>query len=202
MFRIADRTMRSYMDRDGKRYAHDHAWQEDITRRLDALRLSQEELCGDLKSRMDTAPSRRAWKSGLLLLGISLSGIVTSALLIVNTSSADDRAIVLHEDAQSATVQAGELYLNAVITNAHRPIDHVAVNDSERMGNGFFKLSEAEDAEANELDSHINNSQVYAQITLAVSSAFFGVIAGWMLPSLLAERRTKRDKGQPAQGLP
>lgn len=197
--RIADRMMRSYLDRDRRRYAHDRAWQDDVTRRLDALRSSQEELRGDLESRVEAAPSRRAWRSGLLLLALSLSGIITSALLIVNTSSAEDRAIELHEDAQSASIQAGELYLNAIITNARRPIDHVSVNYSERVGNGYFKLSEAEDAEANYLESHTNTSQIYAQITLAVSSAFFGVIAGWMLAPLLAERCTRRGQGPAAQ---
>jgi hypothetical protein len=177
---------------------------DEISRKLDLLMRGQTELVKAINIQLDRIrPSRLAWAQAGFFLIASATLVALSAVWAVNVSTVSSQATTLHEQANAYRTQALENLLpfeeaGALVTPAqlrHDLADPKRLQlllSQARIGTKLQDQANKMDVEADQREAKATNSQIEAQIGLAVSSAFLGSILGWMITQLLTELRWRR----------
>jgi hypothetical protein len=157
-------------------------------------------------------PSRPAWIQCSVLLALSGAAIVAGTILNNSESSLSNQASSIHQTAQTDRVEAIEQLLedfeplNQVNSLGASALSKLSVkNLLEIMTNeaavtqGNVNAAENEMTTANKLDTLADQAenqasryQLFSQITLGLSAAFFGAVLGWAITQFLAELRWRK----------
>lgn len=196
-----------------QRKRRSNAGQQIILERLEMLAAGQEKLLRSAKLQLSRArPSVAAWIVSVSLLLISGFFITLSTDLLLKESSIDSAATTLHQDGEALRgiainlliqgEQPSQIYFSNDLTSSN-PITpkmrsqlQEALQSEVATGkavNNYMNQAEGEDAEADKEQSSADVDQLFAQVTLGVSSALFGAIFGWIISTILSEIFWRRE---------
>lgn len=177
-------------------------WRDTVIARLDSLAESQDQIRRDLAGNAAAEnPTPRARRRGTILLLVMVILIVLSVSATLDTSVYRDEAVTALNQAQTADAEvANDLQPVQDIINKHGAkylISHPSqsVLSDLQAAEGPAKQASEDTARANHLDFEWVTGQYFGQIVLAVSSAFLGAIAGWLVIPALAADRARRRRG-------
>jgi hypothetical protein len=175
------------------------AWQDTVLTRLDQLTESQNQIRKELAEIVEAAhPTPHGRLRAFAFLAVTVALITTAVSATIISSTFKDQATTALNQAQTASEQfATDFQPIENIVNKHgaeylytHPSKSI-LSDLQKAQGPAQQVSNY-NAEANHYDFKYVASEYFGQIILAISSACFGAIAGWLLIPLLVEHRSRR----------
>jgi len=171
-------------------------WPDAVIARLDSLAAAQNDLRKQLADHAaDGQPTPDARKRGASYLAIIVLLIIFSVTALIFSPIFQSRAARANNQAQAALEQTNK-DLQPIRTaeskyGAKYVLDHMhkALLTDLRTAGGADAKSYQDSINGNDLESYSFLSEYFGQTVLAISSACFGAIAGWLLiPELVRGR--------------
>lgn len=197
-------TIRTFILPTAHRADSDVAWRDDIVRRLDQLAQAQTALVKAATEQIDSVrPPKIAWRWAIICLAAAAGLVISSALLVVSSSNLDGQAGALSEQAQLNSLQANQtlmpLLTGVTQSGAQYLLSHASADLAiAKTAQSFTTLSDQENAEVSHLQSSATSAQVFAQVSLALGSAFLGALLGWIVTQQFAGLRFYRRSRDPS----
>jgi hypothetical protein len=194
--------MGELMRRFGHLFSHSNQnarWQDDVIARLDSLVESQNQLRKTLTDHVAEGrptPQGRQRAFIFLILTVGLIGISVTATLTSSTFKSE--ATIAYNQAQTASGQ---------VSTDLQPIDNIvakhgaeyllthpsnSVLSDVQAADGAAEQMSKDNANGNRLDLEWIASDYLGEVILAISSACFGAIAGWLFIPAFAGNRSRR----------
>jgi hypothetical protein len=184
-------------------------WRNDVIKRLDELAQVQAktaEIQGEsAKLQMSMTevqiekmqpPSKLGWVLIIFCLAASVALVVSSVKFAVDNSAIDSQAAALRQQSQTDNLQAYELLIVAGVSKELDGPKAAASGQQAavRAAVSSLSLSHDESVAADRLQSSSTRNQLQAQISLAVGSAFFGAMLGWIITQGFEALRSRKRR--------
>jgi hypothetical protein len=188
-------------------------WRNDVIKRLDELAKVQAataELEGELaKMHMEMTkvqiekmqpPSKPGWVLIIFCLAASAALVVSSVKFTVDNSAIDSQAAALRQKSQTDRLQANQLLTIAGVAKELAGAKAAAGTQQAEVEAAVYSLSlsHKENVAADRLQSSSTRYQLQAQMSLAVGSAFFGAMLGWIITQVFEALRFRRRHRTPS----
>lgn len=176
-------------------------WQDAIIERLDLLAKSQNQVQDELAELVATGkPTPRGRLLAYALLTLLVTLVITSASVGIYSSRHQAQATTSQEQALAASEQVGkdlQPIMNIVSEHGVQYLydhpDKSVLTDAQAADNAAQQMNKYNSEADQDYVKYIVSDDV-SQVMLAVSSAFLGAVAGWLLIPLFVERTPSRPK--------
>jgi hypothetical protein len=174
-------------------------WQDAVIARLDSLMESQNELRKELADHVaEGRPTERGRLRALTYLVITLIVISASVTTTMMSSTYHTEATTSFNQAQTAVEQVSkDIQPVLAVVSKHGP-EYIYSHPNKawladtQAALGPARQYSQDNAEGNHFEFESIASEYLGETLLAVSSACFGAIAGWLLIPALVGRRPRR----------
>lgn len=182
-------------------------WQDAVIARLDSLAAAQNDLRKQLADHAaDERPAPGARMRGAAYLAITAVLITFSVSGLILSPTYQSRATMAFNRAQADLEQTNK-DLQPIETAESKYGAKYVVNHANKAwladlqaAQGPAKKYSQDNAEGNRLESVSFFSEYFGQTVLAISSACFGAIAGWLLIPVLVRGRLRRRNRTASSG--
>jgi hypothetical protein len=174
-------------------------WQDAVIARLDSLAAAQNDLRKQLADHAaDGRPTSGARVRGAIYLAITALLITFSVSALILSPTYQSKATIAFNQAQASLEQTNK-DLQPIETAESKYGSKYIVDHANKAwladlqaAQGPAKQYSQDNAEGSRFESESFFSEYFGQTVLAISSACFGAIAGWLLVPVLVRGRLRR----------